>query len=142
MRLRTSGISENISQPESTGWVPWLLASCLSCYISFAHRSPFFLAAILTLNTTDILFCKKECYNKRETWMFWKKSMINEVKFRDFMSLLFKINEACCINKWLHSFMYVLVIFTWNIINISKNTPEWQNVVRVRKLESEHTLNW
>ena len=37
--------------------------------------------------------------------------LVTEVKFCDLMSLLFKINKACCINKCLHSFVYLLVIY-------------------------------
>ncbi len=44
-------------------------------------------------------------------------SLINELKIGDFILLLLNINGTCCINKWLHSFVYVLVIL-WTFIKI------------------------
>ncbi len=60
----------------------------------------------------------------------------------DFIWLLLKINQACCINKS-YTFFSVCVCDTysmWNITKIGspvicKNTPEWQKIVTVRKLE-------
>ncbi len=63
-------------------------------------------------------------------------SLINELKFLNFILSLLKINEACCIFKWLVSFVYVFVIYMRNIIKfgslvICKNTPELHTSLRL-----------
>ncbi len=60
-------------------------------------------------------------------------------KMKNLVCKYFDSDKACCIYKWLHSFVYVLVIYMCNIIKINslviyKNTPS-QKVIRVRWLE-------
>ncbi len=62
-----------------------------------------------------------------KTFFYFK----NESKFFDFdfILLLLKISESCCVNQWLHSFVYVFVTYIWNIFKIRlpvifKNTTD------------------
>ena len=99
------------------------------------------IAATLTFDTTDILLDKtvtRMSQKERNLNVLSLFSLKNELKFRD-MVLLLKVNEAWYINKWLHSFVYVLATYMWKIAFISihwlfcKNTPVWQKVFRVKK---------
>ncbi len=102
------------------------------------------LVATLTIDTTDIFLITiwQKWYNGREPWMFLCFFPFkNQSKFFDFI-LLLKINEACCVNKWLHSFMYVFVTYIWNIIKTGslvtfKNTlsRSSRKTWRLRKFE-------
>ncbi len=49
-------------------------------------------------------------------------------------SCYYYLKSTCCINKWIHSFIYIFGTHVWNRISIGvlvvcKNSPEWQKVV-------------
>ena len=63
------------------------------------------IAGRLILDTTDNMW--QECYIRRDPQC--SKKMFFPPWY--FLLLHFKINEACYINKWLHSSVYVLMAF-------------------------------